>query len=263
MRKRDILFIALLTIISLTLESCKRQPGAGESVLVEDGFKPGQIDGYWIYLPEKSEPSKRRPVLVYLHGGNAVSTNPRDARDEGPFLHREKVDLVKDSFIVINPHLRAGSQTEWYDHSEQIKSIIDGVIREFSGDPDRIYLTGASKGGHGAWGLAKRDPRNYAALATIAGRINCSTPCEPLEEMPMWIIHNESDPSVSSDYAKSTLDILENDLGWKFQRKSAIDEAPRSKRIVSIFPAEGHDAWTNSYAQPALYRWMLDQSASD
>ena len=42
-------------------------------------------------------------------------------------------------------------------------------------DPDRIYLTGHSMGGHGTWHLAANDPDRWAAIAPSAGWISFDT----------------------------------------------------------------------------------------
>ena len=43
------------------------------------------------------------------------------------------------------------------------------MTTDLRGDPTRVYLTGQSMGGHGAWMFAAQQPRFFAAVAVVCG----------------------------------------------------------------------------------------------
>ena len=43
------------------------------------------------------------------------------------------------------------------------------VTTDLRGDPTRVYLTGQSMGGHGAWTFVAQQPRFFAAVAVVCG----------------------------------------------------------------------------------------------
>ena len=47
--------------------------------------------------------------------------------------------------------------------------IVDSTLAEYSADPDRVYLTGLSYCGFGAWYMASHYPERWAAVVPICG----------------------------------------------------------------------------------------------
>ena len=71
-------------------------------------------------------------------------------------------------YIVASPFGRGNAFYE--DMGEQdVLQVLREVQRLYSIDPDRIYLTGGSMGGWGAWNIGLRCPDMFAALAPVMG----------------------------------------------------------------------------------------------
>ena len=47
--------------------------------------------------------------------------------------------------------------------------MLDEITRKYAVDLNRVYLTGLSMGGYGAWDLGLAYPEKFAALAPICG----------------------------------------------------------------------------------------------
>src|SRR5258705_9822109 len=94
-------------------------------------------------------------------------------------------------------------------------AALQQTMREFHIDPNRVYLTGLSMGGHGTWYVAYRHPELFAAIAPLCGwvgewdRFRGSVPVVPAEsgatlpalarrlgKLPIWIFHGEVDAAV-------------------------------------------------------------------
>jgi len=76
------------------------------------------------------------------------------------------------------PEDRFWSEPENNEISPQLQMTLDilaAVQKEFSIDPDRIYLAGQSMGGLGVWGCCKRSPiagpRRWCSAPTTISRI--------------------------------------------------------------------------------------------
>ena len=59
------------------------------------------------------------------------------------------------------------SEEEWY--TKDLMTLIEEIESEYSVDEDRIYLTGISLGGNGAWKVATDYPDKFAAVIPISG----------------------------------------------------------------------------------------------
>ena len=248
--------------------SCAEKPAPGKQVLIKEGFSNKVLDAYWLYLPANYHPGKKWPLIMFLQGGDAgASPNPNTVRDGGPFGYIRQPQMnLPDSFIIINPHMRTGprERRQWFENANGLIQMINKTIQENNADPNRIYLTGQSRGGHGTWGVAKRYPAKFAALVPIAGALGCKTNCEEIAKIPMWILHNDGDPVVKYEYPQTTVAFLEDQVGMRFLRTSdlAIDQDMLdSKAIFTTFASDQHGgAGAKAYSSTVLYEWLLDQS---
>lgn len=264
--------LSLSVAFMLLLGACSmNKPGPGKQVWVDKGYSASVVDGYWLYLPENMDEQKKYPVILFLQGGYGSSPNPITSKEDGPAKFAitdlddaELAPYVKDSFLIINPHMKPGpkEQRQWAQYDRILMKIVDDVVTAYGGDQSRIYLTGLSRGGHGSWGLLKKHPHRFVAVAPIAGRITCRSNCDQISEIPMWIIHNTGDEIVEFTYAQNAVDHLETELGIDFLKLDDVilnEEHLEYEKIFSALPKEGHDAWNQAYSSPDLYRWFLSK----
>lgn len=181
---------------------------------------------YRVYIPLGYDPAKKYPVILYLHG-RGPRGNDNEKQIGGPHLGSviQLFDLKHPeryrSFIAVFPQ----TQTNWFnDPAEQAIKALDQTVTEFNGDPQRIYLTGASLGGYGSWYLAAKYPKKFAAVVPVAGGIvppiivqrlsgpKSSMPAEmsalysaqdpyaavakAVGKTPVWIFHGAQDDTV-------------------------------------------------------------------
>mgnify|MGYP001369476090 CR=1 FL=1 len=253
-------------IVLILLGGCS-SPGPGEQVWVDDGLA-NELDGYWLYLPRTYQDDKEWPVLVYLVGGDmAAGPNPRTAKDEGPIRYalsssdEQLKHYVLDSFIIIHPHMTTGprEQRQWGQHADAIIHIMDQVAEKYHGNKSKVTITGASKGGHGSWDVAKKHPSRFNKIIPISGRINCNEDCKALLNKPIWIIHNDGDQQVESVYSKSAVQWFEDQsvLFNSVNNMNLPSSELTNQQLFTLFPKDGHDAWGEAYSSPQLYQWIL------
>jgi dienelactone hydrolase len=122
---------------------------------------PSRLSKLQLYLP-RSRPTRSAPLLVVFHGteGTGADVEP---------MWRETADAI--GMLVLAP--TDTGKNEGYTYSEREREEALGAIRwmrrNFDVDPDRIYATGISRGGHLAWDLALRHPDLFAAIAPMIG----------------------------------------------------------------------------------------------
>ena len=121
--------------------------------------------------------------------------------------------------------------------------LLDEVVESNDIDEDRIYITGLSMGGFGTWDLAAYSPERFAAIAPVCGGGN-TLDGKLLINLPTWVFHGAEDKVVPASFSESMA--------------AAIRKAGGRPK-VTIYPHAGHDSWTETYENPALYAWFLKQ----
>lgn len=120
----------------------------------------------YVYLPPGYDPTKPTPLVVVGHGGNS-SMSASYAREtaEGYIGAYEKLATSLGA-ILVAPATERG----WSPIGDSlILSSISRVQRDYNVDPDRIYVTGQSMGGHLSWRTALTYGDRYAAFSPMSG----------------------------------------------------------------------------------------------
>lgn len=122
---------------------------------------------YHLYVPSKYEPGKPTPLVVVGHGGNSSMSPQRAERVAAMYLRAYAPILSKEiGAIVVAPHTSRG----WGQIGNSLLlSTISAVQRQLNVDPDRIYLTGQSMGGHMAFRAALTLGDRFGAVSPHSG----------------------------------------------------------------------------------------------
>ena len=115
--------------------------------------------------------------------------------------------------------------------------------KEYSIDPQRIYLTGLSMGGYGTWDLLARKPDLFAAGVPVCGGGDEST-AEKFAKVPVWVFHGDKDTAVPVGRSRTMVEALKKAGGH-----------PKYTEYAGV----GHNPWDKAYADPKLMNWLFKQ----
>lgn len=192
---------------------------------------------YLLFLPQGYETTDQRwPLMLFLHGAGESGTNLDRVKIHGPpKIVESKPDFP---FILVSPQCpRRG----W--NVEALNALLDEVVAQYRVDKDRVYLTGLSMGGYGTWSLGAAHPEKFAALVPICGGGNPANAAK-LAQLPIWVFHGAKDPTVPIARSKEMVEAL---------------KAAGGNPKFTVYPEAGHDSWTETYNNPELYKWLLEQ----
>lgn len=162
--------------------------------------------------------------------------------------------------IIVFP--RCPTDATWIEPRMEKLALtaLDQSLKEFHGDPRRVYLTGLSMGGYGTWYIASRNPGRFAALAPVCGGIRApntvplaavSTTSDPYAEIakkigatPVWMFHGSADEVINVDESR---------------RMAAALKANGGNVHYTEYPGVGHNSWDKAYAEPELMPWLLSK----
>jgi predicted peptidase len=217
---------------------------------------------FMLYLPAEygQDAARRWPVILYLHGRG----------ESGPDLNlllRQPLPELLDAdpkfpFIVISPQLTGPGSTTydisgnpqdymqawgWNGWYKRLNMLLDYVQDNYAVDEGRVYLTGISLGGFGAWNYALRFPERFAAVVPIAGGYHYANRDVPenicdLAGMGVWAFHGDEDTTISPFQSEVMVDALK----------------PCGGEIhLTIYPGVAHEAWQLAYRDDELWEWLL------
>jgi pimeloyl-ACP methyl ester carboxylesterase len=144
----------------------------------------GQTYGMALSIPLTYQPSKGYALIICLHGAGFTG----DA-----YLERWQARLGED-YILACPTYPAGA---WFTRRAEdlVLATIRHVRQHYHVDPDRIFLTGMSNGGIGAWLIGMHHAPLFAGLAPMAGGLDdvLMPFLSNLRNTPVYIIHGAKD----------------------------------------------------------------------
>lgn len=151
-------------------------------------------------------------------------------------------------FVVLAPQHPGGGCPS----ADEIKAFIAWGIQNYAIDPKRVYLTGLSCGGIGAWSyLGQELDSQIAAMVPIAGDGQGAWNAQKcnLGKVAIWAFHGDQDGTVGVAGTNVPMDGL-----------AGCPAPPRLAAIKTIYPGVGHDSWDRTYDLSAgndIYTWML------
>jgi pimeloyl-ACP methyl ester carboxylesterase len=201
------------------------------------------VTNYLLYVPKDyaQDANKKWPVMIFLHGSGERGDSLMKVAKHGP---PKLVEAGQDfPFIIVSPQCREGGR--WVP--AQLNDLLTQVIRENRVDTTRIYLTGLSMGGFGTWDWAEQNPERFAAIAPICGGGDPERVWS-IRKMPTWVFHGAKDNAVPLQRSEQMVEALKK-VGNNVQ--------------FTVYPEAGHDSWTETYNNPALYEWLLKQQKQE
>jgi predicted peptidase len=176
---------------------------------------------------------EKRPLILFLHGA-CPNEDLEKLKHFGPISYA--LSQQDFPFIAVSPASSRGWSLATLSH------LLDHLQRQFPVDPDRIYLTGYSNGGHATWMMALAYPARFAAIAPVAGAGNPREASQRLRHLPVWIFHGVKDDVVPVVHGR--------------QMAEALQQAGGEVK-TSFYEDRGHDTWALPYSNPDLYDWFM------
>lgn len=207
----------------------------------------------------------RLPLVVYLHGGGGLGTDnekqmglgnifgtrvwalPENQKEFPCYVVVPQTDrgwvrygpsAAPDSESPVIPGLGDGARVAF--------GLIDALAREFPIDKQRIYVTGQSLGGAGAWHMIAQRPRLFAAAVICCGGA-CLDSAAGAVSTPLWNFHGDADDTVPVKISRDRIAALRKAGGH-----------PLSTEYAGV----GHNVWQWAYTEPSLVRWVFSKRRS-
>lgn len=274
------ILMALVLACGLASSGCAAGTKPPTGFLNETLTRDGRTFRYVVYVPRDYDAAKNWPLILFLHGSGESGTD--GLKQVGVGLGSAIVANPSEwPFIVVFPQ-KPDLIAAWEEFDAPVMDMVARARKDYNVDTRRLYLTGLSMGGHGAWIFGARHADMWAAVAPICGYAGLpdSDPAQPLsaaypeikdpglrlllsrswpngrdihpatvnemakelKAMPLWVFHGELDPLVPVGEAK---------------RLVAAVKAAGGDPKLTVYPGVDHNAWDRAYRTEHLADWFL------
>jgi predicted peptidase len=210
---------------------------------------------YRLYVPPTYDASKSYPLVVWLHGSDAIGNDNLQQltgyNTPGTLVWTLPENQAKFPAIVIAPqsyerYWSMPSLKKPIREEEVVFEMVTSVQNQYNVDPGRVYLVGQSMGGYGTWAYLGRHQGFFAAGVILCG---LATPnlVPQIASTPVWVFHGAKDDTVAVDDARRMVELL---------RKAGAQ--PRYTEYADI----GHEVGPAVFAEKELLPWLFSQRRS-
>lgn len=202
---------------------------------------------------------RKYPLVVFLHGSGECGSDNESQMKWGVMNFATDQNMIMYPAYIAVPQCPAGMDWSNFDENERTREVrlrpapsrpmemvielIHKLVKDFSVDTNRIYITGLSAGGHGTYDAIERYPRLFAAAVPVCGEGDVSRAAS-IAHIPIWIFHGSEDSGVNPLYS---LDMI-----------TALSKAG-SHAGLTFYPGVGHFAWLAAYSDPLVMEWLFRQ----
>lgn len=208
---------------------------------------------YRLFVPLGYDANRKYPLVLWLHGVDGRgSDNVKQLTHENQlgthFWISSEVQL-KFSVFVLAPQCPSGeswAEPEFNQPSKWLVLTMEAlakVEKDFSIDPDRVYVAGQSMGGIGVWSLLQNYRGKWAA-AIILCAYDTFSDIPAIAEVPLWVFQGDADQSVPVTMVRSMM--------------AQLKKAHANLRYTEYHKSD-HEVWDKAFAEPDLLPWLSAQ----
>ncbi|MBJ6765479.1 phospholipase [Myxococcaceae bacterium JPH2] len=263
-------------------------PTVENQVVARLASSTGAGYGYAEYLPPGYLTSASSyPVVIHLNGIDEFGTSTTEADLLSVLTRHGALKLIQTSstwktyfgthqVMVFSPR----APTDWTP--SVLDAFVSFLVANYRVDTTRIYLTGLSIGGYGAWKYAFDHGSRLAALAPMATNIGGPGPSiTQLQNVPVWAVHSYADggslsaevswllglTKVYGQYSPLSVASPSSTVTYPFDGATHTWGAPVPGRVgtgssvarLTVYSGGAHDCWSNTYNDTVFWDWMLAQ----
>ena len=258
MKLRQTLLHLLIFLLAPAVASS--QDAAYEKKMLKED---GDTLPYRILFPKNFDPTKKYPLVLFLHGAGERGNN-----NESQLVHGSKLfarDSIREKFpaIVVFPQCPANSY--WSNVNITFDSVarkrrfnfnmndkptkamdlllelLEELEENYKINPKQRYIGGLSMGGMGTFELVRRKPKYFVAAFAICGGADPAT-AKKIKKLSWWIFHGAKDDVVPPEASQQMVEAL---------KKEGADVK------FTLYPNANHNSWDPAFAEQDLLPWLF------
>ncbi len=259
MKKSGLLMVFFISFLNLKAQN--------KSDFIKTSFvMDGDTLPVRILYPENFDPSKKYPLMLFLHGRGESGNDNEKQLIHGSKMFLDPAFRKKYPAVVVFPQCSTDSywsnvnittDEEGKRHftfqkggkpTKAMKLLLGYLdqLRDLNYlDHQRLYVGGLSMGGMGTYEILRRKPKTFAAAFAICGGDNVKNVKKYANKLPLWLFHGGKDDIVDPQFTKN--------IAEELKRRGADYK-------LTIYPNDNHNSWDSAFAEKELLPWVFSHS---
>lgn len=249
------LYLTIVVTLILGCQSIKAQQGLAYTKDVYVTSKDSLP--YRLLYPLNYNKNKKYPIVVFLHGSGQRGNDNESQLIGVPKHLTDTVGRIKYPCFILVP--QCSKKDVWVKFPNFPSSLettriatpsaaltlekLDLLIKNLPIDRKRVYVTGYSMGGEGAFDFLTHRPDLFAAAVPICS-VSDTAKAKLISKIPIWAFHGDQDEVNNVKYSRLMIAALEKHNG-----------NPKYTEYHGV----KHNSWTKAYDEPGLFDWLFSQ----
>lgn len=231
---------------------------------------------YNLYVPKNYDPSKKYPMVLFMHDSSVNSNNTTKTLTQGlgAVVWAEPSEQTKNECFVLAPQytsIIANDDSETTEQMDITVDLVKNLEKQYSIDSNRIYNTGQSMGGMTSIAMDIKYSDMFAASLLVACQWDVNKVI-PMAKKNLWIVVSEGDSkakpgmdsitealkkqgatvSKATWSAEASKDVLANDVSKMLASNCSIN--------YTVFKGGNHMyTWKYAYTIEGVRDWLFKQ----
>lgn len=219
---------------------------------------------YRLLLPENYDPSKKYPLIFFMHGAGERGNDNEKQLTHGAKLFLK--DDVRKNYPAIVVFPQCPENSFWSNVRFQTDSLgkrtfifiaedkatiamkmandlLHYLMHDYRLKKKQLYVGGLSMGGMGTFELVWRNPNVFAAALPICGGGD-PTIAKKVRKTKWWVFHGAKDDVVPPQNSERMVTAL---------------KVAKATVKFTLYPNANHNSWDAAFAEPELLKWLFAQ----
>ena len=269
--------IYFLLILGLTcfVSPVKSQTNPENKWIADTFFVDSLFVEYRLFVPENYDSTVKYPFIL-VYGGVSDNTEPYFAHFDlaGTWISfADSVNQKNNPCFILVPGLPQSGEWWWEPAVDiPVNALFASLLKEYSIDQNRVYLTGFSLGGLQTYIGLEYATNLLAAAIPICGNYGEADKVKIFKDVPNWTFHGQDDGTVKvsisrgvmEGYEKLNSKVIYTNSKYRQEINLSDDQIKNhilahSNPFYTEYPGVGHDSWTQAYETPLLQDWLFSK----
>jgi predicted peptidase len=190
------------------------------------------------------EPTKRYPIVIWLHGSGQSGDDNESQLGGSPKILTTEANQKERPCFLLAPQCPS-AEIGWKNQvADNLLALIADLTDHLPIDETRLYLTGSSMGGFGTFNIAAKYPGVFAACVPLCGGGDVKN-AEILKQTPFWVFHGDKDDMVPVERSRVIVEAVKQ-AGGELMKYTELEGA-------------GHGITGLVYQRTELHEWLFQQ----